>query len=67
MSNLPDDLTGKEHEWDEGEDDPPICDVKACNNILCERALDLGASNCCDRDDRAECPICFPEENDDDA
>jgi len=66
VSNLPGDLTGQEGEFDE-ETDPRVCAVWGCSNILCGRALDLGADNCCECDDRRGCPICFGDETDDDA
>ena len=60
MSNLPPGVTGQERYFSEEPD--ATC---ACGMELCERAVDLDASKCCNCAGRAGCPICFPEKNDD--
>ena len=37
-----------------------------CRQRLCDRGIGIGAGKCCTCDGRTGCPLCFPEDNDND-
>ena len=60
MSNLPPGVTGMEPYFAAPQ---ASCENPACGHLLCDRALALGASECCDCTGRYSCPDCYPEVN----